>query len=91
MNVTIHDLVRILQEGGERDEQANTNLDADSDIADMEFDDLGFDSLAVLNAVDRIMQEYGVAPRYDDVAEARTPTKLVALVNEALHAVRDRE
>lgn len=74
---TIEDLKRILREGAGAEE----GVDLDADILDAQFDELGYDSLALLETAARIMREYRV-PLDDDAATmARTPRELLALVN----------
>lgn len=60
------------------------SVDLDGDIADASFDDLGYDSLALLNTVGRIEREYGVTLDEDVVAKAQTPRRLVDMVNTHL-------
>jgi len=55
-----------------------TNLDGD--ILDTDFDDLGYDSLALLETAARITREYQIVID-DDAAIARTPRELLQLVN----------
>jgi act minimal PKS acyl carrier protein len=74
---TIDDLRRVLLEGAGEAE----DVDLDGDILDVEFSDLGYDSLAMLETAGRITREFGV--RLDDEATvaATTPRKLLDLVN----------
>ncbi|HSV65549.1 MAG TPA: acyl carrier protein [Mycobacteriales bacterium] len=74
---TMNDLARILREGAGVD--AGTNLDGD--IVDYEFEELGYDSLALLETCGRIEQEYGVTLDDGTVAAARTPRALLDAVN----------
>jgi minimal PKS acyl carrier protein len=63
-------------------------IDLDGDILDIGFDELGYDSLALLETGGRIEREYGV--RLDDSAlvDASTPRALLATINAHLGAVR---
>jgi act minimal PKS acyl carrier protein len=79
---TIEDLKRILREGAGTDEA----VDLDGDIADSDFDELGYESLALLETGGRIEREYGISLDEDALAEARTPAALVDLVNSHLAA-----
>ncbi|MEU7786456.1 acyl carrier protein [Amycolatopsis sp. NPDC049159] len=79
---TLDDLMRILREGsGETEEPAG-------DPAGVEFADLGYDSLALLETAGRIEREYGLTLDESALAEATTPRALVELVNEHLARVR---
>lgn len=60
------------------------SVDLDGDIADAAFDDLGYDSLALLNTIGSIEREYGVGLDDDTAAKARTPRQLVDMVNSRL-------
>jgi len=74
---TSDDLKRILSEaaGGEA---------AAGDILDTDFQDLGYDSLAMLEAVSRIERAFGVTLDDSAITEATTPRALIQLVNEHL-------
>ncbi|MET8426896.1 acyl carrier protein [Nocardia sp. NPDC004860] len=77
---TLDDLRRILREGsGETGE-------LDGDIEHIEFEALGYESLALLETTGRIKREFGVALDDDAVVAATTPGALVALVNDQLLA-----
>ena len=75
--LTIDDLKRILRECAGADEQ----IDLDGDILDIEFIDLGYDSLAMLETSSRIEREYGIKLDDDIVVSATTPRAFLALVN----------
>lgn len=81
-SVTLDDLKRILLQAAGADE----GIDLSGDVLGVPFDELGYDSLALLEAVNRIQREYGVQLDDDAVAEAGTPGDLIALVNERLAA-----
>ncbi|MFD7709344.1 acyl carrier protein [Streptomyces sp. NPDC059786] len=51
------------------------------DILDMTFEDLGYDSLALMESASKIERDYGVALPEEAVADADTPRALLALVN----------
>jgi len=78
-NVTFEltDLIRILQEGAGADE----GVDLEGDILDVGFDELGYDSLALMETASRITREYGIAIDDDDLATATTPRRFIELVN----------
>ncbi len=54
------------------------------DIAALEFDDLGYDSLALLETAARIEQEFGVRIPEEQITEVKTPQELLGLVNMSL-------
>jgi len=77
---TITDLRSVLRAAaGEED-----GIDLDADILDVPFDDLGYDSLALLETGGRIERERGIELPDSTVTEARTPRALLAAVNERL-------
>ncbi|MEV7192636.1 acyl carrier protein [Streptomyces sp. NPDC093510] len=76
------DLTRILREGAGADD----GTDLDGDILDRDFDDLGYESLALLETAGRIEREYGIALDDDVFADSRTPRALIAAVNGLLSA-----
>jgi minimal PKS acyl carrier protein len=53
---------------------------------DLPFDELGYDSLALLETLSRIKRDYGVEISEDDFGEVKTPQELVDLVNRRLNA-----
>lgn len=53
---------------------------------DQPFDELGYDSLALLETHSRIHRDYGVEISEDDLSEVKTPRELVDLVNGRLRA-----
>ncbi|NJC69925.1 acyl carrier protein [Planosporangium thailandense] len=77
---TLNDLITIMRRcAGELDEVQLTG-----DIADVPFQDLGYDSLALLEATGWIAREYAVSLPDDVVTSIETPAELVAFVNEKL-------
>ncbi|MEV0063723.1 acyl carrier protein [Nocardia sp. NPDC058379] len=83
MTFTLDDLTRILLEGSGEPE----NVDLDTGILDLTFDDLGYDSLAMLETASRVEREFGVTLDDSTVIEATTPRAFLAAVN-ALVPVR---
>ncbi len=77
MKLTLDDLRRILLEGAGTDE----GVDLDDNILDTTFDELGYDSLALLETAARITREYRIELDDDAATAARTPRELLALVN----------
>ncbi|MFF4346721.1 acyl carrier protein [Streptomyces sp. NPDC001530] len=80
--LTLADLTRILRESAGEDE----GIDLEGDILDTTFTDLGYDSLALLEAASRVERELGVKLSEDTVGEAETPRLFLALVNEPVAA-----
>lgn len=78
--LTLNELVTLLHECAGVDE----SVDMTGDIADIGFDDLGYDSLALFNTVGRIERDYQIRLGDDVVSMAGTPAELVTLVNDAL-------
>lgn len=78
--MTIDDLRRVLAAcAGESD-----NAPVDTDIHDWNFDDLGYDSLALMETATRIEQEYGLHIPEEHISEFRTPRQLLDFVNGVL-------
>lgn len=77
---TLADLKQILREVAGADE----SVDLDADILDASFEDLGYDSLALLEAGSRIEREYSVALDDSTVTDATTPRALLDVVNATL-------
>ncbi|MFC9932106.1 acyl carrier protein [Streptomyces sp. NPDC127190] len=77
---TIDDLKRILLEGAGAEE----GVDLDGDILDTDFEELGYESLALLETGGRIEREYGILLDDDIFADNRTPRALVAAINDQL-------
>lgn len=73
----LDDLKRILREG------AGENRNLDGDVLDTEFEELGYDSIALLETATRISREYGVTLDDDVVTFARSPRQLLDAVNGA--------
>ncbi|CAM5610929.1 acyl carrier protein [Streptomyces narbonensis] len=77
---TIEDLKRILLEGAGADE----GVDLDGDILDADFEELGYESLALLETGGRIEREYGISLDDEIFTENRTPRSLVVAINAYL-------
>jgi minimal PKS acyl carrier protein len=61
-------------------------VDFNSDISGERFADMGYDSIALLEAASLIEQEYGISLDDSTVAEAETPAELLTAVNARLGA-----
>ncbi|MFF7726122.1 acyl carrier protein [Streptomyces sp. NPDC008001] len=75
--MTVDDVRRILVECAGVDD----SIDITGDIADRPFDELGYDSLALMESAAQIKQEFGVVVPDDELVEAETPQALIDLVN----------
>ncbi|MDT0306494.1 acyl carrier protein [Streptomyces sp. DSM 44917] len=73
MMPTIDDLRRLLVECAGSD----ATLPPGADIADTPFEDLGYDSLALMETAARIKQEFGIVIEDEALAEAETPRALL--------------
>jgi act minimal PKS acyl carrier protein len=82
MSMTIDDLIRILTESAGMDE----SLEGSSDLSDRPFDDLGYDSLALMETAAHIEQEYGIVIPDEQITELKTPRALLDLVNNSQSA-----
>jgi minimal PKS acyl carrier protein len=77
--VTIDVLKRILRESA--GDATTTTLGGD--ILDVRFEDLGYDSLALLETAGRIEREYGIRLVDETVDIALTPRELLTAVNNS--------
>ncbi|WP_324784692.1 acyl carrier protein [Streptomyces sp. H51] len=82
---TLDDLKRILLEAAGVDE----SVDLDGDILDTEFEQLSYESLAILETCGRIERDYGISLDDSVVTEAKTPRALLDLVNAQLAETAD--
>jgi act minimal PKS acyl carrier protein len=82
-DVTIEDLKRILREGAGADE----NVNLDGELIDIQFEDLGYDSLALLETAARIEREYCITLDDETASAARTPRELLKAVSAASQRV----
>jgi act minimal PKS acyl carrier protein len=77
---TLDDLRRILIAVAGEDEE----IDLSGDISAMSFEDLGYDSLALMEMGARISQEYGVRIDDEEAAKFTTPGEVLTVVGGAL-------
>lgn len=82
---TLDDIRRILRASGGVDEQ--TDLDGEH-FAGTAFVDLGYDSLALLELVNRIEREYGIQIPDGDLAHTQTPLETLSYVRARLTEAR---
>ncbi|WP_329109591.1 acyl carrier protein [[Kitasatospora] papulosa] len=76
---TLADLKRVMRECAGEDE----NVDLDGDILDAPFENLGYDSLALLETATRIERELGVRMPEEVLSGAMTPRLLLDAVASA--------
>ncbi|MFD6282084.1 acyl carrier protein [Streptomyces sp. NPDC060209] len=76
---TLDDLKRVMRECAGEDE----SIDLDGDILDAPFEDLGYDSLALLETATRIERELGVRMPEEVLSGAKTPRLLLEAVASA--------
>jgi len=81
VHVTIDDLRRILREAAGDDAAV---ADLDGNVLDRSFEELGYDSLALLETSSRLEREYGIALGDSAVVDAETPRLLLEAVNARL-------
>lgn len=77
---TLNDLVDLLRKSAGEDE----SVDLNGDILDNSFEELGYDSLALLNLAGYIKREYGVELDEKIVSDSSTPRALLAGINDGL-------
>jgi minimal PKS acyl carrier protein len=53
----------------------------DGDIRNVDFDELGYDSLALMETAARIRSDFGVTIPDERIADLRTPGEILDLVN----------
>ncbi|MEV0374138.1 acyl carrier protein [Streptomyces sp. NPDC050636] len=75
--LNLEELTQIMRECAGEDEAVNL----DGDILDVPFADLGYDSLALLEAASRIERHLDIKLADDALGEAETPRQLLAAVN----------
>lgn len=56
------------------------------DISDMSFEDLGYDSLALMATAAKLELEHGVVISEDAISEVRTPRELLDKINDQIVA-----
>ncbi|HEV2376981.1 MAG TPA: acyl carrier protein [Streptosporangiaceae bacterium] len=78
--LTLRGLIDIMRECAGVDE----TVDLDSEVGDVSFEDLGYDSVALLETAGRIEREFGVVLGDETVEEAKTPQLLLDCVNQRI-------
>lgn len=75
--VELDDLRRLLAEAA----GVSQGVDLTGEILDIAFQDLGYDSVSIMEIASRITSRYGVAIDDELLANADTPRRLLDLVN----------
>lgn len=78
--ITVRELADIMRECAGEDESAEQL----EQVADQPFDELGYDSLALLETGARISRDYAVELSEDDLGQVKTPQQLLDVVNALL-------
>ncbi|MGF7236706.1 MAG: acyl carrier protein [Frankia sp.] len=76
------DLARTMRMAAGEDE----SVDLDGDILDLSFEDLGYDSLAVMETASAVEREFALTLPEEDMSTIETPREFLALVNDRLKA-----
>jgi minimal PKS acyl carrier protein len=79
-HITIADLALLMRRVAGADEAVDLKTAAE----DVDFDDLGYDSLALLETVRELERVYGVTLADDVVAKCTNPRDFLAMVNQTL-------
>ncbi|MGW6603253.1 acyl carrier protein [Streptomyces sp. NPDC055036] len=79
--LTLTEMARIMRECAGEDETVDL---AEEALGDADLGDLGYDSLALLEATGRVQREFGVALPEDALAGIHTLNQFVAVVNARL-------
>ncbi|GAA1557863.1 acyl carrier protein [Dactylosporangium maewongense] len=82
--LTVDGVRELLREVAGEDETGGL----DGDIGAVPFEDLGYDSLALLELAGRVERDYRVRLADDTVVQARTPDEFVGIVNQARAGAR---
>ena len=80
--LTIEDLRGILVACAGGDDADATS----GDISRARFEDLGYDSLALIETAARLKQDYGVVIPDEQITEVSTPDELLDMVNQQIAA-----
>jgi act minimal PKS acyl carrier protein len=80
IEITLEDLVQIMRKCAGEDE----NLIANDAVANTDFEELGYDSLALMAASSEVEKNYGVAVGEGELVEIRNLASFVELVNKKL-------
>ena len=79
---TVVDLVRTMRQAAGDGDAA----DLDGHILDMEFEELGYDSLAMMETASVVERQFSVELPEEEMADVTTPRAFVSFVNARLAA-----
>jgi|tagenome__1003787_1003787.scaffolds.fasta_scaffold20949091_2 minimal PKS acyl carrier protein len=82
----LNDLRRILTAVAGEDDK----VDLSGDISDVRFEDLGYDSLALMEMATRISREYGIRISDEEAANFETPRDVLAAVEDGPRGIGTR-
>lgn len=82
---TLDDLKQALRAAAGEDE----SVDLDGDILDLEFGELGYDSLAILETVSHIERSFHVQLPEDEVGKMQTSREFIDFVN-SIRALQEK-
>lgn len=82
--LTLPELIQILQECAGVDEEGEL---VEGEAGDTTFEDLGYDSLALLETGARVERRFAVKLPEEELGTVRTPRQFVTLVNACLTPV----
>jgi minimal PKS acyl carrier protein len=82
MILTLDQLRQIMRDCAGEDEL----VDLDGDIADVSFDDLGYDSLARLETASRVERRFNITLPEEEMGDINSPSDFLAFVNARLAA-----
>ncbi|MGH3939782.1 MAG: acyl carrier protein [Pseudonocardiaceae bacterium] len=83
----VEDLLQIMRECAGEDE----TVDLGGEIADVDFEDLGYDSLALMETLSRVERRFGISLPEENLEKIRTPEAFVTFVNERLRRIPSTE
>jgi minimal PKS acyl carrier protein len=79
---TLDEFITIMRECAGEDESINLS----GEIDEVDFEELGYDSLALMEAASWVQRSYHLVFPEDELARVRTPAAFVTLVNQRLAA-----
>lgn len=83
ISLTLENLKQLMQSCG-----VDEGTDLNGDIAESSFEELGYDSLALLDIIAQIENEYDLKLSEEDLDKMQTPGQLIDFVNNMLIGAR---
>lgn len=80
--ITLFDLLQIMSTCSGTDEAVSLS----EDVTDVEFLELGYDSLAVLEIVTQVQRQFGLSISDEDIETLTTPASMLEFINGNLAA-----